>query len=162
MPRIDPNFIRYELHVMLEAWPVKQRKRRSPTEHVDAMIKEVEKINETSAITKVLYPSQLSNTVVVKKKNDKQRECVDFSSPNQACLKDSFPLSKIDQLVDLTSSQAPSEDSTFLDFTEGKLVQEVLLRALFVVHSPEMMFCLKFIREFANHTLEANCWCTEL
>ena len=41
------------------------------TEHVDAVIEEVENIKEANAITKVLYPSWLSNTVVVKKKTSK-------------------------------------------------------------------------------------------
>ena len=57
MPGIDPNFIKHELNVLLDALPVKQRGRRSATEHVDAVMKEVEKIKEASAITEVLYPS---------------------------------------------------------------------------------------------------------
>ena len=38
---------------------------------------------------------------MVKKSNGKWRICVDFIDPNKACLKDSFPLPRIDQLVDL-------------------------------------------------------------
>lgn len=40
---------------------------------------------------------------MVKKKNGKWRVYVDFTSLNKACPKDSFPLPKIDQLVDATS-----------------------------------------------------------
>ena len=40
--------------------------------------------------------------MVVKKKNGKWRVCVDFTDLNQACPKDSFPMPKIDQLVDAT------------------------------------------------------------
>ena len=36
--------------------------------HVDMVKEEVEKLKEASAITEVLYPRWLSNTVVVKKK----------------------------------------------------------------------------------------------
>ena len=39
--------------------------------------------------------------VMVKKANGKWRMCVDFIDLNQACPKDSFPLPRIDQLVDL-------------------------------------------------------------
>ena len=39
---------------------------------------------------------------MVRKKNGKWRVCVDFTDLNQACLKDSFPMPKIDQLVDAT------------------------------------------------------------
>jgi len=40
--------------------------------------------------------------VVVKKKNGKRRVYVDFMDLNRACLKDPFPMSMIDQLVDAT------------------------------------------------------------
>ena len=64
------------------------------------------KLNEASVITKVLYPSWLSNTIIVKKKSDKWKVCVDFTSLNRAYPKDCFPLPKIDQLVDYTSVHA--------------------------------------------------------
>ena len=38
----------------------------------------------------------LANVVMVKKNNGKWRICVDFTDLNKACLKDSFPLPKID------------------------------------------------------------------
>ena len=55
----------------------------------------MEKLKETSAIIEVFYPSELSNTSVVKKKNGKCRVCVDFASLNGACPKDYFPLQKM-------------------------------------------------------------------
>ena len=39
---------------------------------------------------------------MVKKSNGKWRMCVDFIDLNKICPKDSFPLPRIDQLVDLT------------------------------------------------------------
>ena len=53
-----------------------------------------------------------TNIVVVKKKNGKWRVCVDFTSLNQACLKDPFPLPKIDQLVDAIAGH---DRMSFLD-----------------------------------------------
>ena len=38
----------------------------------------------------------------VKKKNDQIRVCVDFRDLDKACLKDEFPLSHVDTLVDST------------------------------------------------------------
>ncbi|GFY96867.1 hypothetical protein Acr_11g0011730 [Actinidia rufa] len=70
MPGVDPNFIKQELNVLPNTRPIKQQGRRSATEYVDAVIKEVEKLKEASATTEGLYPSWLSNTIVVKKKTD--------------------------------------------------------------------------------------------
>ena len=57
MPRIDHDFIKHKLNVLSDARPVKQRGMRFAPEHVDAVIEEVDKLKEASAITKVLYPS---------------------------------------------------------------------------------------------------------
>ncbi|GFZ15738.1 hypothetical protein Acr_25g0001470 [Actinidia rufa] len=116
MPGIDPNFIKHELNVQLDFRPVKQRGRRSASEHVDAVIEEVEKLKESNAITEVIYFSWLSNTMVVKKKTGKWWVCVDFTNLNWACPKDCFPLPNIDQLVDSTSGHARM---SFLDAYRG-------------------------------------------
>ena len=47
-------------------------------------------------IRKVYYPEWLANVVMVKKANEKWKMCVDFMDLNSACLKDSFPLPRID------------------------------------------------------------------
>ena len=46
------------------------------------------------------YPKWLANVVVVKKANGKWRLCIDFTDINRACPKDSFPLPRIDLIVD--------------------------------------------------------------
>ena len=47
------------------------------------------------------YLEWLVNVVVVPKKCGKWRVCVDYIDLNEACLKDSFPLSHIDHIVDV-------------------------------------------------------------
>ena len=49
---------------------------------------------------------------MVKKSNRKWQMCVDFVNLNNACPKDSFPLPRIDQLVDSTAGH---ELLTFMD-----------------------------------------------
>ena len=44
-----------------------------------------------------------ANVVVVPKKGSKWRVCVDYTDLNEACPKDSFPLSSIDQIVDAST-----------------------------------------------------------
>ena len=46
------------------------------------------------------YPEWLDNVVLVKKANDKWRLCINFTDVNKACSKDSFPLPRIDLIVD--------------------------------------------------------------
>ena len=53
-------------------------------------------------IKEAYYPDWLANVVMVKKANGKWRMCVDFTDLNKACPKDSYPLPRIDQLVDST------------------------------------------------------------
>ena len=58
------------------------------------------------------YPKWLANVVVVPKKVGKWRVCVDYTNLNEACLKDSFPLPHIDQIID---ASAEHEILSFLD-----------------------------------------------
>ena len=80
----------------------KQPPQRSSDEHSNAIKEEVNKLKQTEAIKEIFYPDWLANTVVVKKKNEKWRVCVDFTDLNKACPKDPFPVPRIDQLVDAT------------------------------------------------------------
>ena len=54
--------------------------------------------------------------MVVKKKNRKWQACVDFTDLNKVCLKDHFPMSIIDQLVDATVGHPRMN---FLDTFQG-------------------------------------------
>ena len=75
-------------------------------------MEEVEKLLTTRFIREVYYPKWLANVIMVKNSNGKWRMCVDVTDLNNACLKDSFPLPRIDQLVD---SMAGHELLTFMD-----------------------------------------------
>ena len=77
---------------------------------------EVNKLLAANFIREVYYPEWLANVVMVKKANGKWRICVDFTDLNTACLKDSFPLPRIDQLVDST---ARHKLLTFMDAFSG-------------------------------------------
>ena len=103
MPGIDPEVTCNKLNVGRSANLVIQRARRPTLLHVKAVEEKVDKLLEARAIREVNHPTWLSNTVVVKKKNGKWRVCVDFTSLNKACPKDSFPFPKINQLLDATS-----------------------------------------------------------
>ena len=115
MPGIDLEAICHRLNADRPANPILQRARRPTLMQVEAEDEEVDKLPEATAIQDVNYPTWLSNTVVVKKKNGKWSVRVDFTSLNKACPKDSFPLPKIDQLVDVTLGHGmypPNEEKT--------------------------------------------------
>lgn len=81
---------------------VKQKPRVFGKERCDAVLEEVQKLITTNFIWEIQYPDWLANVVLVKKLNGKWRLCVDFKDLNKACPKDSYPLPRIDQLVDST------------------------------------------------------------
>ena len=116
VPEVDPEFIVHKLNVDPLYPPKKRKPRRSAKEHVDAVRQEVKRLKEAMAIKEIFFLKWLANTVVVKKKNGKWRVCVDFTDLNRACPKDTFPMPKIDQLVDATYGHPRMR---FLDAFQG-------------------------------------------
>ena len=80
------------------------------------MKEEVDKLLSNGFIKESFYPSWLANPVLVKKPNCKWRTYLDFTDLNKAYPKDSFPLPRIDQLVDMTSRH---ELLSFMDAYSG-------------------------------------------
>ena len=113
---VDLEFICHHLKVNPLITPRKQPPRRLSKEHAEAVREEVTRLKQARAIKEVFYPEWLANTVVVKKKSGKWQVCVDFMDLNKACLKDPFPMPKIDQLVNATVSHPRM---SFLDSFQG-------------------------------------------
>ncbi|XP_074350150.1 uncharacterized protein LOC141689690 [Apium graveolens] len=67
---------------------------------------EEDRLLEVRLIKESFYPEWLANPVLVKKPNGKWMTCIYFTDLNKACPKDSFPLPRIDQLVDATAGHA--------------------------------------------------------
>ncbi|XP_010462569.1 PREDICTED: uncharacterized protein LOC104743154 [Camelina sativa] len=116
MTGIDPTITCHELNVDPTFKPVKQKRRKLGLERTAAVNEEIKKLLTAGSIREVKYPDWLSNPVVVKKKNGKWRVCVDFTDLNKSCPKDSFPLPRIDQLVEAT---AGNELLSFMDAYSG-------------------------------------------
>ena len=112
MGKIDPEIITHRLNVNPFFKPVKQKKKRFTPERQKAINEEVDKLLQADAIKEVEYPEWLANVFLIKKANGKWRLCIDFTDINRACPKDSFPLSRIDLIVDATTSH---EILSFMD-----------------------------------------------
>ena len=102
MEGIDPMVMCHRLNLDLDKNPVRQKWHAMDMERYQALKDEVDKLLACDFIKKSFYPSWLTNPVLVKKPNDKWRSCVDFINLNKVWPKDSFPLPRIDQLLDAT------------------------------------------------------------
>ena len=142
MLRIDPSVIVHRLNVNPTSSPIRQKKRLLAQEQDKAIAKEVRKLLEAGFIREVYYPDWLANMVMVKKSNGKWRMCVDFTDLNKACPKDSYPLPRIDTLVDST---ARHELLSFIDAFSGynqiKMNEEDQQKTSFV--TSQGLFCYK-------------------
>ena len=116
MGGIDPAIITHKLNVSPSFKPVKQKRRSFAPKRQKAINEEVGKLLQTGAIKEVEYPEWLANVVLIKKVNDKWRLCIDFTDINRACPKDSFPLPRIDLIIDATAGH---ELLSFVDAFSG-------------------------------------------
>ena len=139
---IDPSVIVHRLNVNPASLPIRQKKRMFAQKRDKAIAEEVRKLLEVGFIRVVYYPDWLANVVMVKKSNGKWRICVDFMDLNRAYPKDSYPLPRIDTLVDST---ARHELLSFMDAFSGynqiKMKEEDQERTSFV--TSQGLFCYK-------------------
>ena len=80
---------------------MRQNRRALDGDRYKAFQDEVDHLLKIGFIRESYYPDWLANLVLVIKPNRKQKMCIDFMNLNKACPKDSFPLPRIDQLVDV-------------------------------------------------------------
>ena len=116
MPGIDPAIIAHRLNIDPTHKLVIQKHWRFNPKHYTTINEEVEKLLAANFIREVHYPEWLANVVLVKKTNEKWRICIDYTDLNKARPKDSFPILRIDQLVDATVGH---ELLSFLDAYSG-------------------------------------------
>ena len=107
------------------------------------MIKqEVDRLLEVGFIREIQYPKWLSNVVVVPKKNGTWRVCMDYTNLNDACPKDTFPLRRIDQIVDAI---AEHELLSFLDaysaYNQIPMYLSFEEKTVFI--TPYVMYCYR-------------------
>ncbi|XP_065023219.1 uncharacterized protein LOC135649050 [Musa acuminata AAA Group] len=103
MTGVDPKVAEHHLNIPPDAHPVKQKPRRQAPDRQRAIREEVDRLLAAGFIEEAKYPQWLSNVVLMKKHNGSWRMCVDYTSLNNACPKDCYPLPKVDQLVDATA-----------------------------------------------------------
>ena len=116
MPGISTDIISHELRVDPLARPIVQKRRPMGPNKQLAIRQEVGRLLEAEFIAPTHYQSWVANPVLVPKPNNKWRMCVDYRDLNKACPKDSYPLPRIDQLVDATAGH---QMLSFMDAYSG-------------------------------------------
>ena len=106
MPGIDPAIIEQWLNVDPTYKPAIQKKRHMGPERAATATAEMQKLLEANFIKEFQYPEWISDVVLVKKPNCTWRTRIDYTDLHKACPKDSYPLPKIDKLVDATAGHA--------------------------------------------------------
>ncbi|GKE50955.1 reverse transcriptase domain-containing protein [Tanacetum coccineum] len=100
MTSVPRHIAEHRLNVREGCSPVRQKKRGQAADRNQAIQEEVGKLVEAGIMRGVHYHEWLSNPVMVKNHDDSWRMCVDFKDLNKACLKDVYPLPKIDWKVE--------------------------------------------------------------
>jgi hypothetical protein len=112
MPGVPRHLIKHSLNVSKTVKPIKQKLRWFARDKKEAIRAEVTWLLADGFIKEVYHPEWLANPVLVRKKNNEWRICVDYTDLNKHCPKDPFGLPRIDEFVDST---AGCELLSFLD-----------------------------------------------
>jgi hypothetical protein len=116
MPGVPRELIEHSLDVSKTAKPIKQKLRWFAQDKKEAIRVEVNWLLAAGFIKEVYHPEWLANPVLVRKKNNEWRMCVDYTDLNKHCPKDPFGLPHIDEVVDST---AGCDLLSFLDCYSG-------------------------------------------
>ena len=116
MTGISSTHASHRLNVAPFVKPIKQKVRRFHPDRHSVIKTEVDNLLQNGFIRAVKYPEWLANVVVVPRKGNKWRVCVNYMNLNDACPKDNFPLPRIDQIVDASAGHIML---SFLDAFSG-------------------------------------------
>jgi hypothetical protein len=97
---VSRAIIEHSLGIDPSVHPKKQRLRKMSDEKIETAKAEVHRLLEAKFIEPIAYPTWITNVVMVQKKSEKWRMCIDFTSLNKACPKENSPLPRIDKIVD--------------------------------------------------------------
>jgi len=95
---------------------------------------EVKKQFDAGFLAIAQYPECIANIVLIPKKDGKVQMCVDYQDLNRASLKDNFPLSHIDVLVDNTTNFSLfSFMDRFSGYNQIKMAPEDMEKTTFII-----------------------------
>ena len=95
----DIDVIRHTIPIKEDEKPFKQKLRRLNPLLLSVIEKEIKKLFDAKIIVFLRHSKWLGNVVLVRKKNGEIRICIDFRNLIRDSLKDSYPLPKMDHIL---------------------------------------------------------------
>ena len=95
----DTSIIQHKVPIKENQKPFKQKLRRINLVLMPLNEKEVKRMYEPQIIATIRYSNWVSNLVPTRKKTGEIRLCVDFQNLNKVSLKDNYPLTKMDHIL---------------------------------------------------------------
>lgn len=103
LKRFPRQFVN-QIELMVNAKPIKQRQYKINPNYVLKVKEDLDKLLDTWFIYPIEITQLFSPLVIVPKKNDKLKICVNYHKLNAQTKKDSFPLSFLDSILDTIAS----------------------------------------------------------
>eukprot|EP00253_Pinus_taeda_P018502 PITA_18502 len=116
MKGVHPSVCTHHIYIKEDCKPVRKPQRRMNPALKDIVKEELQKLLDAGFIYPISNSEWVSPLVLVPKKNEKWRICVDYREINKATKKDHFPLPFIDQVLD---GLARKKFFSFLDGFNG-------------------------------------------
>jgi hypothetical protein len=101
---VDRSIIEHALNVDPNISPRKQKLQKMSNDKAERARAKVKCLLSVGVIREFAYLEWLANIVMIKKSNGKWKMCIDFTDLNKACLKDEFPLPRIDSLTNAAAT----------------------------------------------------------
>ena len=95
----DKSIIQHIIPIKPNQKPFCQKLRRINPKLLSSIEKEVNRLYKAGIIILIIFSDWISNLVLVRKKISEIRLCIDFRNLNKVSLKDNYPLSKMDHIL---------------------------------------------------------------
>ena len=95
----DKNIIQHTIPIKPDHNPFRQKLRRINPKLLPSIEKEVNRLYKAGIIVPIRFSDWISNFIPVRKKTGEIMLCIDFRKLNKASLKDNYPLSKMDHIL---------------------------------------------------------------
>jgi hypothetical protein len=96
----DTTIIEHKIPLKKGIKPFRQKLRQINPILLHVIEREVKNILDAKIIVPLRYFERVANLVPVRKKNGEIRICMDFRNINKSCLKDNYPLPKMDHVLE--------------------------------------------------------------